>query len=168
MENFVEIVIEKKMNAMDRIKWFVATFIPLMIGTFLVFAVGGPFKILAVLVCAGLYYLGYKIFNSFYIEWEYTLVSNEIYFAKIVNKIRRKDILTLDIPKTEVMAKISDAQHKSQRECGAKHYSFISQTNNDYYFVVGYDKDGNKVCVDFEPDDRIIEVFKTLALSKVF
>lgn len=95
-------------------------------------------------------------------------MSNEISFAKIVNKSRRKDILTLDIPKTEVMAKISDTQHKSQRECGAKHYSFISQTNNDYYFVVGYDKDGNKVCVDFEPDDRIIEVFKTLARSKVF
>ena len=168
MENFVEIVVEKKMNAMDKVKWFIATFIPLMIGTSLVFAIGGPFRVLAVLVCAGLYYLGYKIFNSFYIEWEYTLVSNEISFAKIVNKSRRKDIVTLDISKTEIMAKINDKQHVSSRQCNAKHYSFISQTNNEYYFVVGYDKAGNKVCIDFEPDDRILEVFRTLARSKVF
>ena len=42
--------------------------------------------VLGVLFSLILFYISYKIFLKFNIEWEYTLVGNEIRFSKIINK----------------------------------------------------------------------------------
>ena len=174
MEKYIEIAVPKKNTVKDYGICFACCLLPMLVGTYLVLMIfsvtSGNVSItgLACVVCAGLYYLSYKIFLRFYIDWEYILVGDEIRFSKIINKSKRRDIITLMLSKVEVVAKISDKEHIGAIAKAEKKYSFISQTTDDYYFMIAFTDSGTRVCIFFEPDERMLDNFKTTLRGKVF
>lgn len=174
LEKYIEVAVPRKNSVKDYALCFVCCMLPILLGTYLVmmiYSATRDFMLvgLSCVLCAGLYFLAYKIFCNFAVDWEYTLVDDEIRFAKIINRAKRRDITTVQLSKVEAVAKITDNEHiGALRASIEKKYSFISQTTDDYYFLVGIDKNGKRVCIFFEPDERMCENFKTTLRGKFF
>lgn len=173
MEKFIETVVPKRNNIKDYFMCFISCLLPMLIGTWLVILVlnvGADFPVvgLACVVCAVLYYVSYKIFVLFYVEWEYVLVDDEVRFSKITNKSKRRDVVTVLLSKVEVVSKITNTSQINRIKNVEKKYSFISQCTNDYYFMVATDNSGKRVCIFFEPNDKMKDNFKKSLYGKFF
>ncbi|MBQ8600858.1 MAG: hypothetical protein IJ407_05735 [Clostridia bacterium] len=159
MENFIEYCLPYRLTALDRIKQYGYTIGLLALGAVLI-ALVGP---VGILLCAGACYLAYRVYFSFLYELEYTLLENEITFTKIINKERRREMLKADISKTESYGPIDKmpANVKNVR-------SFVShQGEEPEYFWITQKKNGESVCILFQPNERVLAVFATRARGKL-
>lgn len=172
MEKYIEVSVAKHQSFKDHLIGMLVSFLPIFIGMYIlvlvVFSKATTLLPLAVLLEAILCFASYKLYGLFNIDWEYTIVDDELRFAKIVNKSKRHEVLTVSIPKAEVIARVTDALHNHELNSNAKRYSFISQTTKDFYFIKSFDTKGNRVCVFFEPDERMCENFLVTARGKFF
>ena len=170
MEEYSEVAVEQKMDFGIQFKRFLCTVLPLMAAVFIIIAVkvNPLFMIIKFLVCVGLIYLAYRMFMGFYIEWEYTFVINEIKFAKIMNKSRRKDLFTCQIKDTVLFAKNTNEDALRSVPKDAKTYRFLSNVSEEFYVWVTKDDKGKQICIWFEPNEVMIKGFSTLVRSKVF
>ena len=169
MEGYIEQVITQKMTFETQVKRFFLTVLPMLAAILLIMSnVPQIYRVFIFLVVLGLAYLSYRMFMNFYIEWEYTFVSNEVIFSKISNKSKRKDILTCQVKDTIVLAKSDDKQHFSVIPKDAKKYSFLSNTGAEHYVWCLQGKNGKAICVYFEPNEKMLESISVLARGKTF
>ena len=159
MENFIEYCLPYQLTAADRVKQYGLTITLLAIGAVMI-VVLGP---LGILLCAAACYAAYRVYFSFFYELEYTLLENEITFTKIINKERRREILKADISKTESYGPVAGLP------AGARNVrSFLShQGEEPEYYWITQKKNGEQVCILFQPDQRVLNVFATRARGKL-
>lgn len=173
MENYIETVVAKKNKFTDLILGCFLSFLPIFVGAYLFILLSSieslaGFAPLALIACLVICYFVYKNFGKFNIEWEYILVGSELRFSKIIDKSKRRDIVSVDMSKTEIIARINDNEHNSSLRSVQHKYDFTSNKTNDYFFMITSDLKGKRVCVLFEPDDRLLENFKTTVRGKLF
>ncbi len=159
MENFVEYSLPYRLTLLDWAKRLAATAALLFVGGFAVLYLGA----IGLAVCAVLCYVAYRVFISFNYEWEYSLVEDEVHFTKIINKERRREVLKADLGKTVCYGPVEHlpAQTGSRR-------SFVSNGGElPVYYWVTEKKNGEKVCILFQPDERILGVFAVRARGKL-
>lgn len=159
MENFIEYCLPYRLTAADRMKQYGLTIGLLVLGALMIMLLGP----VGILVCAAACYLAYRVFFSYLYELEYTLLENEITFTKIINKERRRELLKADISKTESYGPIE------QMPAGMKNVrSFLSnQGEEPAYFWITQKKNGESVCILFQPNERVLSVFATRARGKL-
>ncbi len=159
MENFIEYSLPYRMTAADQIKRVVYTIAPMFLGTFLIMFLGP----IGIFLCAGLCYLSYRLYLSFNYELEYTLLENEIAFSKIINKERRRDLMKGDISKTVSYGPIENMPRGQQ-----KVRSFLSNQGEEpsYYWITQNAK-GENVCILFQPNQAVLDVFSVRARGKL-
>lgn len=158
MENFVEYTLPYRLTAADQIKRVAYVGLPMVLGVLLIMYLG----LIGVLLCAGLCWLSYRLYLSFFFEWEYTLLEDEIRFGKIINKERRKELSKLSITKTESYGPMENMPNSN-----CKMVSYLSnQGELPCYYWLCSDEKGERVCVLFQPDDRILQVFEVRARGK--
>ncbi len=173
MEKHIEMSLAKKMTFADRLLSLAASLLPMLISCYILVLVVSlkfsSFIALAVIICAVALFASYKIFCSFNIDWEYIFVDDEIRFSKIINKSRRKELVTVNLSKAEAVARVNDGAHNrllTHRDY--KHYYFKSNTTDDCWFVAGLSSKGERICVVFEPDERMLEALKLTVRSRFF
>ncbi len=159
MENFIEYSLPYKMTMKDRAMQMVYTVAPMAAGVVLIMNLG----LIGIALCAGLCYLAYRLYLSFFYELEYTLLEEEISFAKIINRERRKELLKASIAKTECYGPIAN---RPAVQCQTR--SFLSnQGEEPEYYWITFDEKGNKVCILFQPTEAVLEVFAVRARGKL-
>lgn len=159
MENFIEYSLPYKMKPLDHAKRIVYTLAPMFLGIFLIMYLGP----IGILLCAGLCYLAYQLFLSFNYELEYSLLEDEVSFSKIINKERRRELMTGAIAKTVSYGPI-EKMPKGQQ----KIRSFLSnQGEEPAYYWITQDEKGEKVCILFQPTPVVLDVFATRARGKL-
>ena len=159
MENFIEYSLPYKMTAKDRMMQMLCAVGPMLLGVALIMFLG----VLGILLCAGLCFVSYRMYLSYIYELEYTLLEEEISFSKIINKERRRELLTASIAKTESYGPIDRCPATS---CPIK--SLVShQGDLPEYFWITYDQKGNKVCILFQPTPAVLDVFAIRARGKL-
>ena len=169
MEGYIEVVVPKKMTFEVQVKRFVMTVLPLMLAIFLMMQNNDSIlRIVFFIAAIGLIYLAYRMFLNFYIDWEYTFVTNEVSFAKIMNKSKRKDILTCQVADTVVMTKNTDKEHLRSIPQDAKKYNFLSGSGEEHYVWITKNKAGKTICVYFEPNEVMLQSMAKLARGKIF
>ena len=169
MEGYNEVVVTKKMTFDVQVKRFFATVLPLMVAIALILTqTGSIMRIFVFLAVVGLVYLAYKMFLNFYIEWEYTFVTNEVSFAKIMNKSKRKDLFTCQLKVTVVIAKNTDKEHLGKIPSDAKKYDFTSGNGTEHYVWITRDAKGKTLYIAFEPSEEMLVNMSKLARSKTF
>lgn len=172
MENYIECAVTRKNNLKDNAICFTLSLLPMFIGTYfviLLYAAQSNLFVLAILFCALLYFFAYKIFCSFSVDWEYTLVGNELRFSKIINKNKRRELMTVAFSKIEIMARVDDTNNNHQyNSTQLSKNIYTSQTGGKEYFFIGTTEKGQKVCVVFEPDDRMLDSLAILLKGKFF
>ena len=159
MENFIEYSLPYKLTAQDQLKRMLCIFVPLLAGVGLIMWLG----LLGILLCAVLCYISYRLFVGFYYELEYSLLENEITFSKIINKERRRELLKADIAKTERYGLLENLPKQA-----GQIYSFLSHQGEEpaYYWITGNEK-GEKLCILFQPNEAVLEVFSVRARGKM-
>ncbi len=173
MEQFIEMSVSRKNNIKDHFMCFVLCILPILVGSYLMVLMyslkNTGLLMVAVVISAILYYVSYKIFNSFNVDYEYSLVDDELRFAKIINKSKRRELITINRSNIKIIARINDNEHKSVLSSHFdKKISLISQTNNEYYFMIASTNDGKNVCIYFEPNEKMCENLKVYLRQKFF
>ncbi len=158
MEHFVEYSLPYKLTLQDQLKRAALTVAPMAVGAVLILLLNW----LGILLCAGLCYLSYRLFISFFFELEYSLLENELSFSKIINKERRRELMKADIAATERYGPLA---HLPQNP--GKIRSFLSHQGEEppYYWMTKNHK-GERVCVLFQPNEALREVFSVRARGK--
>lgn len=124
-----------------------------------------------VLVAAGVLYGGYWLFNSFNVEYEYSLTNGELDVDKIVNRKKRKRLLTVDCRKFEIMAHVQDTAHKAELQSGNIQTKLDVSSAANYghaYFCIFSDEKKGRVRLIFEPTEKMLTAIKTLIPRKLF
>lgn len=157
MENYIEYSLPYKLTPADQMKRMLSVFVPMMVGVLSIMFIG----LIGIVICGVLCWVSYRLYLSFFYELEYTFLEDEIRFGKIINKERRKDLLTASIPATESYGPI---ENKPQVNC--KTVSFLSNQGDlpCYYWITSAKKE--RVCILFQPDERLLKVFEVRARGK--
>lgn len=159
MENFIEYSLPYRLTGGDWIKRMGLTAAILLIGAVALML----HPLIGMVVAVVCVYVSYKVYVSFNYELEYTLLENEITFTKVINKERRREVLKADITKTESYGLID----RMPSNVGAVR-SFLSHEGElPEYFWITQKKNGEKVCILFQPDERILNVFAVRARGKL-
>ena len=173
MEKHIEMSVEKKLTLSERIFSFLMSVLPMLVGAYVLVLVFSMkltgLMPLAVIFCALSVFASYKIFCCFNIDWEYIFIDDEIRFSKIVNKTRRKELVTVNLSKSEAIARVDDSAHNQYlKNSEYKKFNFKTNTTDECWFVAGVTQNGQRVCVIFEPGERMLEAIRLTVRSKFF
>ena len=128
----------------------------------LVFVMKVPFAfILPIILIAVDVYL----FRNMDVEYEYLFVNGELDIDKIMAKSRRKRIFSTGIEELELLAPTGSSELRLIKADKTFNYSTHVSGHKTYELIVI--QKGQKVKVIFEPNDTILNGFKTLDSRKV-
>lgn len=154
MDIFVEQLIQKKHGPKDY-AIIAATVIGAIIIFFLSLRVPLFTFIILLAVCFAVYYL----ITSRNLEFEYSVTNGSITIDKIINRSRRKHVLTADAREIEEIGKFRP--EIIQEKTSFKPY-FVSENDSGkdaWYFCAHTAKNGN-VLVVFSPESKTMEAIK--------
>ena len=160
MDSFDEQLIKRQLNKKDY-GIFVMTlfagavllFLTLMLSPLL-------FPIVLIVLCIAIYF----IVTSRNLEFEYSVTNGTITIDKVINKQRRKSVISVDARSIESMGKYDSSEHKDNSY--KKIYASQKDNNGGWYFTVHHQKFGN-VLVVFDPNEKILKDIKPFLRGQV-
>ncbi|MBQ7717786.1 MAG: hypothetical protein IJT38_00585 [Clostridia bacterium] len=163
-EDFCEFMVKRKKDAKDIIKivllilgGFLLTYLILTYGYMLIRTYAPVLISLIIPLIALVWYGVFKLAKKGNIEFEYALTSGDLDIDKIENKMRRRRLMSVHSRNIKLMAPVSDTEYNDN----VKSLKTIDATSNsgdeNVYFAV-FDKDGQRQCLLFEPNQKIREV----------
>ena len=155
---FVEQIIQRKHSGTDYLI-FVGLSLAFLVIVFLGLFVIPMFGFLLIIAAA---YGGYWLFTSRNLEFEYSVTNGDLTIDRIVNRQRRKRVISFDCKDTEAIGKYKAVDHQS------KHYDkkfFVSQKADGsdegaWYITVRSAKYGGLCLVVFNPEERVLDSIK--------
>lgn len=122
----------------------------------------GPLVVVGVIIGAS------YLIKSMNLEYEYILTNNELDIDKIMNKERRKRLLTVDIKEINVMAHIDDGMRKGELERAQKTIDVSSGEKGSNTYVIVFNHNETLTKLIFEPNEDVKRDIYRQAPSKVF
>ena len=168
---FVEQLVKKKRDSKDYLKVILS-----IVGALVIIALLGllsgfvPFLGMFMLfVVIGIIYVLYLIITSVNMEYEYAFTSGELDVDKIINARKRKRLTSFEIKDMEILAscKNPDFNRYANNPKIEILYACADKNGDDLYFTV-YNEDGHSRMLIFNPNERILDGFRTMAPRKVF
>lgn len=160
MDTFIEYIVKKKKTTRDYL------IIAAIIAAVLLLAVacllfngqffGIPF-ILFVFACWGAYFL----ITGSNIEFEYILTNTELDIDKIIAQRSRKRVITVNFREIERCAKFSDKENPANTGISRTEKLYGDIQSGNVYFV-DFSRDGEKIRLLFEPNERILNELKKI------
>lgn len=123
----------------------------------------------SLLFVAGLCYGAWYLLKMQQIEYEYSLTNGELDVDIIRGMSKRKHLFTVNCKDFEILAPFNET-HKREFETPSitkKIYVCSSLKEADLYFAIFVNKEHQKVLLVFEPDERMLQSFKTYIGRKI-
>ncbi len=144
--------------------YIVAVVIGIIVFPYLLKFLGGG---AALLVAVGLIYLAYHFTSRLKKEFEYICTEDCMDIDVIMNKSKRKRLLSFNVSQLEIIAPANDSQYNNM--LGGNFDKKIDATSkrsdtNVYFAIV--EKDG-KTLLKFEPPKEMLEMLQKYARSKI-
>ena len=171
MDLFMEYIVKHKRSGQDTLKivGIIAAAVVLAAVSSLMLAF--PLvQSLWLLVIVGIIYGAFFLIKRTNVEFEYIMTNNELDIDKIMAKSSRKRLVTVDFKEIDIMAKVDDAEHKSEYnsiDSSTKVLDCTGDGMTDIYFVDLSNGDG-KVRVLFQPPMKLLEAAKKYNPRKIF
>ncbi len=171
MDSFVEQLVKKKKDGKDYLKIVLS-----IIAAFVLIGVVGllssifPFVgLFMLIIVVGIIYALYILITSTNLEYEYAFTVGELDVDAVINAKRRKRLTGFDINEMEILASKSHSDYnRYMSNPGLKKiYACRDKNADDIYFAV-YTENGNGCILLFNPNEKILECFKSMAPRKVF
>ena len=161
MDSFGEQIVKKQFSTKDY-GIFAATILVSVAILYLSLMLSPLFMpIVLIILCVAIYF----IVTSRKLEFEYSVTNGSITIDKIINKQRRKKVISVDAQDIESMGKYSPSEHKknSYRMIFA---SIKGNGEGGWYFTAHHQKFGN-VFVVFDPNEKILKNMKPFLRGQV-
>ena len=119
------------------------------------------------LPAAGVLYGAWRLLGLLNIEYEYSIMQDEIYIDKIINRRRRKRLMQRSCKDFEILAPLSDKYKREfDSQCAVTHdCSSSPSAEGRWFFIFPGEKGRTKVI--FEPNERMINDVKVYIRAKV-
>ena len=175
MDVFLEYLIKRKYTSKEYIKvilFGIGSFV-LAILLFLASMISylyNPFlqQILFVALIADVYF-GYVIVTRQNVEYEYIVTNGELDVDSIVNRRKRKRLITVHSRTFDIVAPVGDARYRNEENANfTRVIDASSRANNGKAYFAVFSKDGQKIKLVFEPTEKMLEAFKTFVPRNVF
>ena len=160
MDVFVEQIIKKKYDFMDSL----IVFGTLLLSFVLVALCLMFFPFALILVIIGDIALAYYIISSRNIEFEYSITNGDITIDKIINKSRRKRIISIDAHDIEFIGKDKPKNIKNNY---IRLNVSQSQNNESNWYFSGHNSQKGNVFVLFTPNDKVLSAIKPFLSRQV-
>lgn len=160
MDVFVEQIIKKKYDFMDSL----IVFGTLLLSFVLVALCLMFFPFALILVIIGDIALAYYIISSRNIEFEYSITNGDITIDKIINKSRRKRIISIDAHDIEFIGKNKPTNIKNNY---IRLNVSQSQNNESNWYFSGHNSQKGNVFVLFTPNDKVLSAIKPFLSRQV-
>jgi len=164
MGTFIERVVARKMTISDYM-YFVLLAIAagfVSIVSFIYFEWYG-------LIITGLVSFGAWQLSTFrYIEYEYSVVENELDIDKIIYKKRRKKVVSIDIKNISEMNALENRIILLNEKNNKKIYACSSLNSNGIYYIKTKTEKFGNVTVFFEPDEVMLAKIKLYMPKSTF
>ncbi len=116
------------------------------------------------LLDVGIIYLSYYVISGFNIEYEYIATNIDIDIDKIINRRKRKRVISLRLSEIDILAPIEN----DSKDSGKTKVINAAKSKNDpdaYYIITT--KNGGKTKIIFNPTEKMIDNAKRLYPEKV-
>lgn len=164
--DFKEYMVRRNLDIKNVLITLVAYIAAVVIGL-IVFPYLAPLGGVALLVAVGLVYLAYHFTSRLKKEFEYILTDDNLDVDVIMNKSRRKRLLSFTVAQLEMIASVKDAQHNNV--LGGNFDKKIDATSRrkdaDVYFAIV--EKGGRTLLTFEPPKEMLEMMQKYARSKI-
>ncbi|SHJ96035.1 DUF6106 family protein [Hespellia stercorisuis] len=154
-DTFCELLVSRKMSGAQRVLQIllIVLIAILVAGTMII---GFPALFLALILGIICYYL---IFPGFHVEYEYSILNHEITIDKILNKSKRKSVISFDLKQAEIIApegseRLAHFNPSKTIDCSAGDSSVTS-----YVAVVPIEN--VTTAVRLSPDDDMLQHMKS-------
>lgn len=121
-----------------------------------------PFALILTMVLIA---LDIFLFRNMDLEYEYLFVNGELDVDKIIARSKRKKVFSANVEELELLAPTGSSELRLVQAEKTYNYSSIAEGRKTYELIVS--QKGQKIKVIFEPNDTILNGFKTLAPRKV-
>lgn len=169
MDIFLEYIVSRKKGAKEILKIvgiLIAMLVLLMLCTFLLLT---PISGIVLLLIAGVIYGAYYLISAQNVEYEYIVTNGELDVDSIVNRRKRKRLITVHSKTFDIVAPVGDARYKNEENANfTRVIDASSRANNGMEYFAVFSKDGQKIKLVFEPTERMLEAFKTFVPRNVF
>jgi len=164
MDVFVEQMIKRKLNAKD---YLIAAGIAIlaMILVFLCLTVFAQIiGTLFVLIIGGIVYIAYKLIKTRFVEFEYSFTNGDLTVDKIIDRSRRKRVVSFDMKDVEEIGRYTQENAKTLLQKSTKLKLFTGKNENgisedSWYILCNSHKYGYLMLV-FDPEEKVLEAIK--------
>ena len=152
---FVEQIIQRKHSGTDYLMYVglsLAFLVICFLGLFVI-----PMFGFLVIIAAG--YGMYWLVTSRNLEFEYSVTNGDLTIDRIVNRQRRKRMISFDVKDAEAMGKYKAVDHQS-KHYDKKFFASLKPDGSDegaWYITVRSAKYGGLCLVVFSPEERVID-----------
>ena len=106
------------------------------------------------------------VFPRFNVEYEYTLLSQDLDVDIIYSKAKRKSIATYDLREAEIIAPATSSRLDVFRATKILDYSTQNPSDTPYAILIPLNGDLNKILI--QPDTKMIEHLRSVAPRVTF
>lgn len=162
---FNEQLVERKPNRSDVIKKIGIILLGIIL---LVLVLGIPalesfqLPVIVVVIFAIVFFI-----RRMNIEYEYVFTNGELDVDKIINKSKRKHIVSIHVTKFMVMVPAGNKDFAKEVETYSKLYDFSSGTIKENTYAAIYEAGGNRVKIIFEPNDKMFAAIRSYIPRKI-
>lgn len=168
MDVFIEYMVKKKKKISDYIEMICIAFFGVF-ATIILFSVlmrKAPYfgSLITLAAVAGIYFL-YIWITRYNVEFEYSLVNDEMDVDKVINARKRKRMTVVNIKSVEAFGTkgdFSEFERYIQNRDIEKIYACEDKENDNVFFALYSEKDKRKMIL-FNPNEKMAERIKTIA-----
>lgn len=168
MDHFLEEVVVKRKNGINRILYYLSWLIMFFSGLFAVMSLygimgQGGFNLIALittLVFAGIAAYIFFFHDRLLTEYEYTFTNGALDFAEVYNNKKRKSLGSLNVKTVDAFGKVSSGSFQRYLNMpNVKRMNwFLNRDSELYYFF--FSKDSVKKMIVFEPSEEMVGMIK--------
>ena len=162
MDHFLEEVVIKRKNAVNRIlyylSWIIMIFAALVASMTLSTLAGAFswFSVIVIVVSAGIAVYTWFFHDKLLTEYEYTFTNGVLDFAEVYNNKKRKSLGSLKVNNVEAFGKVTSSSFQRYLNMpGIKRLNwFLNREAELYYFY--FTKDSDKRMIILEPSEEMV------------
>lgn len=154
MDIFVEQIVKKRFGTKD---YMIA--VATVLGGLIVLFLAMLYPPVAFLALVGVCFAAYYIISSRSLEFEYSVTNGDITIDKIINRRRRKRVISADAHDIEEIGKYRPELLKGKSNYTRFFTSEFDDGRGSWYFCAHHPKKGN-ILVVFDPEEKVLKAIK--------
>ncbi|HAH79153.1 MAG TPA: hypothetical protein DCL64_06515 [Ruminococcaceae bacterium] len=160
MDIFVEQIVKKKFGPRD----YGIAAATVVVGLALIF-LSLQIPPIVLLVTVGVCFAAYYIISSRNLEFEYSVTNGDITIDKIINRRRRKRVISVDAREIEEMGRFHPDLLRRKAGC-TRVFTSRQDSGGEWYFCAHHPQKGN-VLVVFDPEEKVLKAIRPFLRGQV-